>query len=202
MNPWFAALVAYLVGSIPFAALAARAKGIDLRAHGSGNLGATNAIRVLGPGLGIPVLLGDVAKGWFAAAIVPRLAADGSLTTQLLCAGAGVLGHIFPVFLRLRGGKGVATAAGAFLALAPGPIAVAALAFVLVLAASRFVSLASIAASITLVVGLWVAPCPLALRVLGTAIAALVLVRHRTNVGRLLAGTESRVTGPRAGRKS
>lgn len=201
MNLLFAAVAAYFVGSIPFAALAARAKGLDLRVHGSGNLGATNAIRVLGPAFGVPVLLGDVAKGWFAAAIVPRLVGDPSLTTQLLCAGAGVLGHVFPVFLRFRGGKGVATAAGAFLALAPGPIGIAALVFGLVLAASRFVSLASIAASITLVVGLWVAPCPLALRLLGSAIAALVLVRHRTNVGRLLAGTESRVTGPRSGGK-
>ncbi len=196
-----AAVLAYLVGGIPFAVLAARAKGIDLRTQGSGNLGATNAIRVLGPALGVPVLLGDLAKGWFGAAVLPRFVSSPATETGLLCAGAAVLGHVFPIFLKLRGGKGVATAAGAFLALAPGPIALAALAFVVVLGLSRYVSLASIAASLTLVAGLWATPRPLAFRLLGTAIAALVLYRHRGNVSRLLAGTESRVGVRRAGGK-
>jgi glycerol-3-phosphate acyltransferase PlsY len=188
-----AAIVAYLIGCIPFAALAARAKGVDLRVHGSGNLGATNAIRVLGPAVGIPVLLADVAKGWCAAAIVPRIAGPPHMETAILCAAAAVAGHVFPVTLGLRGGKGVATAAGALFALAPGAIGIAAAAFVAVLLGTRYVSLASITASAALAIALWVEGAPLVLRVAGSAIALLVITRHRANVTRLARGTEPRV---------
>jgi glycerol-3-phosphate acyltransferase PlsY len=198
MSVLLAALAAYLIGGIPFAALAARARGIDLRTHGSGNLGATNAIRVLGPGLGIPVLLADMAKGWAAAALVPRFA-GGRVEVGILCAAAAVAGHVFPIALGFRGGKGVATAAGALFALAPHGIGIACVVFVIVLITTRYVSVASIAASAALAISLWVQPAPLVLRLAGGAIAALVIARHRTNIARLVAGTEPRVRLRRAG---
>ncbi len=201
MNVALAAIVAYAVGCIPFAALAARAKGIDLRNEGSGNLGATNAIRVLGPWLGVPVLLADLAKGWFAGAIVPRIA-GGRVEIGILCAAAAVAGHIFPVTLRFRGGKGVATAAGALFALAPGAIGIACVVFALALMSTRYVSVASIAASAALAVSLWVEPAALSLRLAGSAIAALVIARHRTNIVRLFAGAEPRVRLRRAREES
>jgi glycerol-3-phosphate acyltransferase PlsY len=197
VNVLVAALLAYLVGCIPFAAIAARAKGVDLRAHGSGNLGATNAIRVLGPAIGVPVLLADVAKGWCAAALVPKLLGAESVEARILCAAAAVAGHVFPAPLGFKGGKGVATAAGALFALAPLAIGIAVGAFLITLAATRFVSLASIAASAALAIALWLQSTPLALRIAGSAIAALVILRHRANVSRLLAGTEPRVRGRR-----
>lgn len=201
MNVALAALVAYVVGSVPFSALAARMKGVDLRAHGSGNLGATNAIRVLGPKVGVPVLLADVAKGWIAAALVPPLFSLSGPTVGILCGAAAILGHVFPIGVGFRGGKGVATSAGAFLALAPGPIGVAILTFAIFLLTTRIVSLASIAASLTLAIGLWVGSVPLAVRLVGSSIAALVLFRHRGNFARLLSGTEPRVSFSRGGSK-
>ncbi len=200
MNVVLAAVLAYLVGCIPFAALAARAKGIDLRSQGSGNLGATNAIRVLGPAVGIPVLLADLAKGWAAVALVSKLG-GGSVETKILCAASAVAGHVFPVTLGFRGGKGVATAAGALFALAPVAIGIAAAVFALVLMATRFVSAASIAASAALASALWLQSSPMSLRIAGSAIAALVIVRHRSNLARLFAGTEPRVRWRRPRRK-
>jgi glycerol-3-phosphate acyltransferase PlsY len=200
MNLALAAAAAYLLGGVPFAALAARAKGVDLRTHGSGNLGATNAIRILGPAVGIPVLLADVAKGWFCASMIPRLFGSASIEAGIVCAAAAVVGHVFPIALSFRGGKGVATAAGALFALAPRSITLACVAFVVVLLVSRFVSLASIAASLTLAISLWASPSPRVLQLAGSAIAALVIGRHRANVARLLTGTEPRVRIGRIGR--
>lgn len=190
-----AILLAYLVGGIPFAAIAARAKGIDLRAKGSGNLGATNAIRVLGAKVGIPVLLADVLKGWVGAALIPAAFTLGSFEARVACGAAAIAGHIFPVFLGFRGGKGVATSAGVFLALAPIPIGLAIAAFALVLLVTRYVSLASLVASATLGATLWMFELPRMLQVAGSVIALLVMYRHRSNWKRILEGTESRV-GP------
>jgi len=188
-----AVLVSYLLGSIPFAQIAARLKGIDLRLHGSGNVGATNAIRVLGRKHGIPVLLADIVKGWAAAALVPRAFGLVSVEMGILCGVAAVLGHIWPVTLRFRGGKGVATSAGALFALAPLATFVGLAAFLAVLFAFRYVSLASLSAAVALVSMLWIRPAPSALRLAGTALAIVVVLRHRSNVSRLLAGTEARV---------
>jgi glycerol-3-phosphate acyltransferase PlsY len=189
-----AILAAYFLGSIPFALLVAKARGVDLRAHGSGNLGATNAIRVLGPFLGVPVLLADVLKGFLAASVLPPVFGLAGLDVlALACGAAAILGHVFSVFLRFRGGKGVATACGVFVALAPAATGVALGVFGVVLLASRYVSLASIAAALALPSVLFATNAPPALRIAGVAVSALVIARHRSNLSRLLAGTESRV---------
>ncbi|MGE0709725.1 MAG: glycerol-3-phosphate 1-O-acyltransferase PlsY [Planctomycetota bacterium] len=198
----------YLLGAIPFALLAGRLRGIDLRQHGSGNVGATNALRVLGKRMGLTVLLLDLAKGALPVLLAPRLlahlghAAPGWLAPAL--AAAAILGHVFPLYLRFQGGKGVATAAGAFLALHPAALGIAALAFGLVLGASRIVSLSSLVAAATLPVaaialdGWATASGPHAGRTaMFVAMAALVWVRHRKNLARLLEGEE-----PRLGQKA
>jgi len=194
-----AVVLSYLLGGIPFSAVAARAKGIDLREHGSGNLGATNAIRVLGPGLGVPVLLADILKGVAAAAWIPALLGPFDVGGRLACGAAAVAGHVFPLFLRFKGGKGVATAGGAFLALAPAATGIAMGVFAVTLVASRYVSLASVLAAVALPVALRLRGAPPVLWIAGAAIAALVIVRHRTNLVRLRRGTEARVPfgGPR-----
>ena len=188
-----AVLLSYVIGSVPFALVASRLKRVDLRAHGSGNLGATNAIRVLGPAIGIPVLLADVAKGFVAVAVIPQALGTQAPWAPILCGVAAVLGHVWSVFLKLRGGKGVATAAGAFFALAPRGVGIAFAVFVVVLLASRFVSLSSIAAAVVLPVALWGTGASRPVVAAGLGLAILVVVRHRTNVARLLAGTESRI---------
>jgi acyl phosphate:glycerol-3-phosphate acyltransferase len=193
MTALAAAVVSYLLGGIPFAQIAARLKGIDLRLHGSGNVGATNAIRVLGKKFGIPVLLADMLKGWAAAALVPRAFGSTSAEMGILCGVAAVLGHIWPITLRFRGGKGVATSGGALLALAPLATVVGLITFVGVLLAFRYVSLASLCASVALVSMLWIRPSPASLRLAATALAVVVVFRHRANVSRLLAGTEARI---------
>jgi glycerol-3-phosphate acyltransferase PlsY len=192
MSLILAAFVAYLLGSISFGQIAARIKGIDLRQHGSGNVGATNAIRILGKTLGIPVLLADMGKGWVAAALVPRLFGITSPEAGIVCGVAAVVGHTFPVMFHFKGGKGVATSAGALFALAPWATLVGILTFLIVLLAFRYVSLASLCASVALVSMLWIRPAPLALRLAGTAMGVVVVLRHRANVARLLAGTEAR----------
>jgi len=189
-----AVLASYLLGGVPFSALAARLRGVDLRDHGSGNLGATNAIRVLGPALGVPVLLLDVAKGWVAAAILPGLFGEAAIGVRLLCGFAAVAGHVWPVWARFRGGKGVAAAAGAFLALAPAATGFAVAAFVVVLLASRYMSLASMTGAVTL--PLAAAATHQSWWVVGatSTVAVLILVRHRTNIARIRDRTESRVS--------
>jgi glycerol-3-phosphate acyltransferase PlsY len=188
-----AIVVSWLLGGVPFSSLAARLKGVDLRRHGSGNLGATNAIRVLGPWLGVPVLILDVAKGWVAAALLPRLFGVPSVELGLACGLAAVAGHVWPVWARFRGGKGVACAAGAFLALAPAATGLSAAAFLATLLLSRYMSLASIIGGITLPVALVLTGAGGVLIGAGVAIAALILVRHRSNLGRIRDRTESRV---------
>lgn len=194
----------YLLGAIPFALLAGKVlKGIDLREHGSGNLGATNALRILGKPAGITVLLLDAAKGGVPVALAPLVFPEAPPWLPVALAGAAILGHVFPVYLGFKGGKGVATSAGAFLALHPAAFGCAVGVFALTLAASRIVSLSSLLAALAL-------PCA-ALGLDGwelasqgqaprtgllIAIAALVWWRHRANLGRLWAGTE-----PRIGRK-
>jgi glycerol-3-phosphate acyltransferase PlsY len=185
-----ALLAGYAAGSIPFAWLVARAwGGIDIRRHGSGNPGATNVWRVLGPGPGAAALLLDAAKGY-----VPVAWALGASEAAGVAAAVGaVAGHAFPVFLGLRGGKGVATGAGAFLALAPAETALAAAGFGIVFGATGVVSAGSIAAAATLGVTAAVRrgldPTPVA--VAAGALAALVIARHAPNIRRLLDGTEA-----------
>ena len=192
MSLVFAVAASYLLGSIPFAILAGRWRGVDLLTHGSGNPGATNAIRVLGPGIGIPVLLADIAKGAVAVAVFGA-AAGGDPRAGLVCGGAAVVGHVWPVWLRFRGGKGVATAAGAFVALAPAATGIAALVFAIALVSFRYMSVASMAGAIALPVMLAWRGAGRPMLAASIVIAALVILRHRSNVARLLAGTEHRV---------
>lgn len=204
-----AALAAYLLGAVPCALLVGKAaRGVDLREHGSGNLGATNAVRVLGLPLGLLVLALDAGKGLLPAAGFPALLAQGGFAVPPwlppLLAGLAVLGHVFPVTLRFRGGKGVATSAGAFAALDPFAFACALGAFLLAVALTRWVSLGSLCAALVLPTAsvLWAGPAtafgPERPRTLLFGLAAvLVFVRHRANVARLLRGAEPRL-GERA----
>ncbi len=193
MHPALGLVAAYLLGSVPAAYLAGRARGVDLRAHGSGNLGATNALRVLGWKIGVPVFLFDALKGFVPAFWFPTW--FGAPGHWAMAYGlAAIVGHVKPVFLLGRGGgggKGVATAAGVFLGLAPLATAVAILAFAVVVAASGFVSLGSITAAFVLVLAL---AATVGVRApvfaLGVAVAVFVVWSHRANIGRLRRGEE------------
>ena len=187
-------LAAYLLGSIPAAYLAGRARGVDLRAHGSGNLGATNALRVLGWKVGLPVFLFDAAKGFVPAYFFWRWF-DAHPHWGLLYGLAAIVGHVKPVFLFGRGGgKGVATAAGVFLGVAPLATGVAVAAFAAVLAVSGYVSLGSLTAAVALVVAV---AATIGVRgpvfPVAAVVAAFVFWSHRANIGRLRRGEESSI---------
>ena len=190
--PWL--LASYLVGAIPASYLAARLiRGIDLREHGSRNLGATNLYRVLGWRFAIPVAAFDIAKGavptlFFAPRISP------SPLIALLCGLVAVLGHVFSVFVRFRGGKGVATAAGVMLALTPAALGVAALVWVVLVFLTGYVSVGSIAAAAVfpLAVVVLEPPAQPEMLWLDVAVAAAIIWFHRANIRRLLNGTENR----------
>jgi len=202
-------VAAYLVGAIPFGYLIGRARGVDLFAVGSGNIGATNAARVLGRKYGILVFVLDFLKGAIpVASIVPlaRELAPGAETAlgppDVLRVGAALLaflGHLFPIYLGFRGGKGIATGAGTMFVLVPGPAVLAVLVWVVVLFASRIVSLASLAAvTILLLARLATTPAPFALEALPVTLylfvgAGFVIAKHHGNIQRLLAGTENRI---------
>jgi acyl phosphate:glycerol-3-phosphate acyltransferase len=204
--PWacgVAFLTAYLVGSLPFGLLIARSvAGVDIRQQGSGNIGATNVARVLGKKLGIAVLLLDCLKGALPTALLPWALAD-STTHQLhlavLSGTAAILGHMFPFWLKFRGGKGVATALGVALVLSPIATGAAFAVFVLCIALTRIVSLSSVLAACTF--------CGVELGLLGasafgeqtwslatfsTLAPLLIIFRHRSNLVRLLRGVEPR----------
>jgi len=193
------ALGAYLLGSFPTGYLAAKAKGIDIRTVGSGNIGATNAMRVLGKPVGIAVLLVDALKG-YAAVWLPLLLqtplhiATTDMETHRVIAGiSAVLGHNYTCWLKFKGGKGIATSAGVYLALAPGAIGVTILVFVLAVAITRYVSVGSIAAGVGLPIAVWLTQESTLLRVVTIAIGALAIYKHKTNIQRLAAGTENRI---------
>jgi glycerol-3-phosphate acyltransferase PlsY len=198
------ALGAYLLGSIPTGYLMARAKGIDIRTVGSGNIGATNAFRVLGKGPGVFVLLVDAAKGCVAVVLAalagPLLAGvpservnEVSEVFQVIAGLGAILGHNFTCWLKFKGGKGVATSAGVLLALLPKALGIAFGAWVVAFALSRYVSLASITAAVTLPVATWLFGYSRMLTTVSAIIGVLTIYRHRGNIQRLLAGTENRV---------
>ena len=186
-------LAAYLVGSVPTSYLAGKwVRGIDLREHGSGNLGATNAFRVLGARVAAPVMVLDVLKGFLPAALFPQWDGEAGWAWALAYGAAAIVGHVFPVYMRFRGGKGVATAAGVFLALAPKAVLPALIVWLAVLGVWRMVSLASIAAAATLIAALVVTEPRLPVLFLGIAVATFVVYAHRTNIRRILRGEEYR----------
>jgi len=191
MNAFLAISLAYLVGSIPFAFLLSRQHGVDLRQAGSGNVGATNVLRTTGVRTAVLAMLLDGVKGTVAVLVAQLLSAG--LVAPVGAACASVVGHVYPIWLRFRGGKGVATAAGAFAVLAPSALGIAALAFLLAVSLTRFISVGSIAGAVTLVVMAAVSDAP-GVVALGAAASALIIIhRHRGNLARLLAGTERRI---------
>lgn len=193
MSPWLLLAASYLLGSIPASYVAGRlARGIDLREHGSGNLGATNTFRVLGPKVAAPVMVFDLLKGFAPAWFLPRWDASPDWRWALAYGAAAIVGHVFSLYMRFRGGKGVATGAGVFLALAPAAVGAAFVVWLAALWLGRMVSLASILAAVTLVAALLIGAPPVEVRVLGGLIAAFVVFAHRANVGRILRGEEHR----------
>ncbi|SKB02718.1 glycerol-3-phosphate acyltransferase PlsY [Prosthecobacter debontii] len=211
MTPTAAILVSalggYLSGSLPFGYWAGKLKGIDIRQHGSGNIGATNVIRVLGKGIGIPVFILDALKGWLPAWLAGVWVAQQGAAQEIISAAAvvaglaAVLGHMFTFWLSFKGGKGVATTAGVLLGIAPLAMLGGLIVWLLFFFTTRYVSLASMMAGVGVVAtmatvmgrnGQW----DLVMLGFGILIMGLVIVRHRSNISRLLAGTESK-----AGRK-
>jgi len=196
VNPYLGLLISYLAGSIPFAYLAGRAKGVDLRKHGSGNLGATNAIRVLGPRIGGLVYLGDTLKGMLPPLMLgPRVDSPHPELWAIGFGCAAILGHVKPIFLLGKGGgKGVATAGGVFFGLAPIPALIALAGFVITVAATRYASLGSMVAAILLPTMIFFFHGGLTpLFVISCAIGLFVIYMHRSNIARLRHGTEPKV---------
>ena len=191
---------AYLLGGIPTAYLAGRlVRGIDIRDHGSGNVGATNAVRVLGWRIGIPVLLADILKG-VAAVLVCRLLWPELSWMPVIGGVVSICGHIWTVFLGFKGGKGVATSTGVFLALSPVALGVAAVVFVLAVFFTRYISVGSMAGAVVFTSFVWVqrlAPGGVTpdwiLAALSLAVCMFIIARHRINIVRLLNGTECKI---------
>ena len=189
-----ALVLAFALGSIPFSHLIARLRGVDLRSVGSGNIGATNLARALGYGAGVLGLLLDAVKGAAAVLVARSLLGDAATPAiQALAAVLSVAGHAFTPWLGFRGGKGVATGAGAFAALAPSATLCALLVFVVAVAFGRMVSLASVLAAVALPISAHFTGAPRPVTAAAGAVAALVIVRHRDNLVRLFRGTESRL---------
>lgn len=188
------AIVAYFLGSIPWGLILARVAGHDVRREGSGNIGATNVRRVAGTPLGVITLMLDMAKGAVPAILATRIFPPGTPAGELLVSAVillAVLGHIYPVFLRFReGGKGVATAAGGFLAVSPAGVLVALLVFVLFVCMTSRVSVGSLAAVAALPVILWETTGSGAITIGAALAGVLIAVRHKDNIRRLIEGTE------------
>ena len=186
-----AIVLGYIAGSVPFAFLLARRAGIDVRLAGSGNVGAANVLRTTGVLRGALVMLLDMAKG-AAAIAVAQLSSAGSITVAA-AGGAAIVGHVYPVWLNFRGGKGVAVAAGVFALLAPAATAVACVIFIAAVMATRYVSVGSVAASVALPPAAWLTGASVSVVTTAAAAATLIVFRHRANLGRVRAGTERRL---------
>lgn len=203
-------LASYLLGAVPFGFVMVRlVKGVDLRTVGSGNIGATNAMRVLGKPLGLVAFLLDLAKGWVPAALIAPwitghepFASDVSVAAPVLFGAAAVVGHVLPVYLRFKGGKAVATGCGALIAIDPLVFLVGGAGWLVALGLSRMVSVASLAMAIAFTAAAWWrAPVHVDGAFLGagsSALTLLILWRHRSNIVRILQGTESRIGARRA----
>ncbi len=183
--------LSYLLGSVPFGLLIARYKKVDIRRHGSGNIGATNVNRALGKGAGILTLVLDCAKGALPVAFALSLTGD-----DFQAAGAGMaafLGHLFPVFLKFKGGKGVATGLGVFLYATPAATLCCMAVFAITVAASRYVSLGSMLAALSLPLFGYLFHPHAPYWYASGAVAGLIVFKHRENIERLFAGTENKL---------
>jgi len=183
-------LCSYLLGSIPTGYIIGSLAGVDIRKVGSGNVGATNVARVVGKKRGLLTLIADVTKGFLPVFVAGRLGL--SHTAVALVAIAAFLGHLYPVFLKFQGGKGVATALGVLLALAPMATVVLIALFGVVAGSSRLVSLSSIVAALAAPIMLWSLSYSPIVIATGVFLAVMITVRHRDNIQRLYAGTEPR----------
>jgi glycerol-3-phosphate acyltransferase PlsY len=206
------AVLAYFLGSIPTGYLVAKAKGVDIRAVGSGNIGATNVFRILGKGPGFFVLLVDALKGFLACGLVANLVwqvfgkpgtdVGNAHDYQGIVAGiSAILGHNYTCWLNFKGGKGIATSAGVLIALVPKAFLATFAVWLLVFLASQFVSLASIVAAFILPFATWQLEKRPVLIVITALMAALAIYKHRANIQRLLNGTENRVGKPKTEKK-
>ena len=192
------AIASYLLGSIPTGYLVAKARGIDIRSVGSGNIGATNAFRILGKGAGTTVLLIDALKGFLACRFIAFGPGSPSEAHAMVAGLFAILGHNYTCWLKFKGGKGVATSAGVLLALTPAGFGIALGTFLIVLMASKYVSLASICAALILPIAVWATGGTQRMLALTTFFSAMAIYKHRVNIARLRAGTESRI-GKRKG---
>ncbi len=197
-------LLSYLLGSFPTAIVTGKLlRGIDVRQHGSGNAGATNVFRVLGWKAGLFVLLVDMAKGFVATVLVYKLAVGAvavqPVVLQIIAGMSAVFGHIWTVFAGFKGGKGVGTGAGMIVGLVPQAVLAGLIVFIIVFATTRYVSLGSITASLTIPVFLFLQkyafhqPVQTPILILGMLVPVLILYTHRSNIQRLLQGTENRI---------
>jgi len=195
--------LAYLLGSIPFGLIVARSRGIDIRTVGSGNIGATNVLRSVGKSWGILTLFLDALKGLIPALCFPLLAkATGESFAinnpdilKVICGCVAVLGHNFPIFLKFKGGKGVATTAGALIGIAPAALGLGLLAFILAFTITRMVSMGSIMAAATIPVAAWLLYLDqgLLIPIVLTILGLLAIWRHRSNIVRIYKGQENRI---------
>lgn len=195
-----AGFASYAIGATPFGYLAGKLRGVDIRQHGSGNIGATNVFRVLGKRIGIPVFILDMLKGWIPVMVTRWVLDSQGIPFEWPCiaaAVAAVLGHNFTFWLKFKGGKGIATSAGVLLALLPLPLLAALTAWIVLFYATRYVAVGSIGASLmvpaaSLALYLWRGDPALPRVGFAVVLGALAVWRHRANIRRLLNGTENR----------
>lgn len=184
-------VIAYFFGAVPFGLLVAKSRGVDIREKGSGNIGATNVFRVIGKGWGIFTFVLDALKGFIPAFVFPLLG-NVDPVYGVLFGITAILGHSFPVYLKFKGGKGVATSAGMLLGTAPLTVAVGLGVWIVTMVLSRYVSLASILAAASVGISVWFFDNHIVVNVALTIIAVLVIWLHRANIKRLMNGTENR----------
>lgn len=194
MHISMAMLASYLIGSIPFGLLIGKSRGVDIRAAGSGNIGATNVMRVVGKTWGILTLILDALKGVVSAAVLPLTVGESAPELLgLLCGVAAIAGHSFPIYLRFKGGKGVATSAGVLLGVTPAAFGVGIAVFLTLFVLFRYVSLGSIGAALAVPIAAYFFREPLEVTLVLVLLAAVVIWKHKDNIRRLVAGTENRV---------
>jgi glycerol-3-phosphate acyltransferase PlsY len=195
MSAILAWVIAYILGAVPFGYLLVRWKtGGDVRASGSGNIGATNVLRTTGRAAGVATLLLDIGKGYLAVWLAARLS-GGNQAVESLAALAVMAGHAYPVFLKFKGGKAVASFVGAFLCLAPAPLVAVLVVFMVVVAWTHYISMGSIVGAATFPLALWLIQKPdLTVVAAGLLAGGFIIYKHSSNIARLRAGTEHQFT--------